>query len=92
MKEASEKDASLLPGKMTESTLMELCAAMSDVEVMYSLRKIGASVALSASERMVETAPPTTGRVTVLPPKTVWSTIVVVTPTAVEARLLVTAN
>lgn len=68
--DASEKAASLLPGKMTESTLREPWAAMSDVEVIYSLRKIGASVICSAREKTVETAPPITGRVTVLPPKT----------------------
>lgn len=69
MNEARENEASLLPGKITESTLIELCAAMSDVEVTYSLRNIGASVSCSASEMTVDTAPPRTGRVTVLPPK-----------------------
>jgi hypothetical protein len=71
MIDAREKEASLLPGKMIERTLIEPCAAMSEVEVMYSLRKIGARVSCSARENAVDTAPPTTGRVTVLPPKKV---------------------
>lgn len=70
MNDASENDASLLPGNITDRTLIELCAAMRDVEVTYSLRNIGARVIRSASERTVVTAPPTTGLVTVLPPKT----------------------
>jgi hypothetical protein len=92
MKDASEKEASLLPGNITERTLMELCAAIKDVEVTYSLRNIGASVICSASERTVDTAPPSTGLVTVLPPNIAWSTTVVVIPTAVVAIPRVTAN
>jgi len=69
MIDASEKEASLLPGNMTESTLIELCAAMSDVEVIYSLRNIGARVICSAREKAVDTAPLRTGLATVLPPK-----------------------
>lgn len=58
MKDANENEASLLPGNITERTLIELCAAMRDVVVMYSLRWIGASVICSASEMTVRTAPP----------------------------------
>jgi hypothetical protein len=50
MIDAREKDASLLPENMIESTLIEPCAAMSEVEVIYSLRKIGARVICSAKE------------------------------------------
>lgn len=92
MKEASENDASLLPGNITERTLIELCAAIRDVEVIYSLRCIGASVICSASARAVETAPPMRGLVTVLPPNRAWSTTAVVIPTAAVAIPRVTAN
>lgn len=92
MKETKENEASLLPGKMTLNTLMELCAAKRDVVVIYSLRWIGARVICSASVRTVETARPKIGRVTVLPPNSVRSTTVVVRPTAAVARLLATEN
>lgn len=36
--DTNENDASLLPGNIPERTFIELCAANSDVEVMYSLR------------------------------------------------------
>lgn len=71
---------------------MELWAAMIEVEVMYSLMNIGASVNCSANEKTVETAPATTGLATVDPPNKVWSTIVVVMPTAVLAIPRVTAK
>lgn len=54
---------------MIERTLIEPCAAIRDVEVMYSLRNMGARVICSAREKAVDNAPPITGRVTVLPPK-----------------------
>ena len=92
MNEAKENEASLLPGKMTERTLMELCAAISDVDVTYSLRKMGASVNCSAKDMAEDTTPLTIGRVMVLPPKKAWSTTVVVMPTAVPAMPRVTAN
>lgn len=92
MKEAKEKAASLLPGKMALNALIELCAAKRDVVVIYSLRWIGARVNCSAKVRTVETARPKIGRVTVLPPNSVRSTTVVVSPTAAVARLLATEN
>lgn len=69
MIDAREKEASLLPGNIIERTLIEPCAAMSEVDVMYSLRKIGARVICSARLKAEDTAPLMTGRVTVLPPK-----------------------
>ena len=63
--DANENDASLLPGNITERTLIELCAAIREVDVMYSLRCIGTRVICSAIVRTVETAAPKTGRVTV---------------------------
>ena len=92
MNEASEKEASLLPGNMTERTFIELWAARREVEVMYSLRWIGASVICSAIVRTVWTARPNTGRVTVVPPKRARSRTVVVKPTAVVAIPLATEN
>lgn len=92
MKDAREKDASLLPGNMTERTLMELCAAKRDVEVMYSLRCMGASVICSATVRAVETAVPKIGRATGPPPKSARSTTAAVAPTAVDANVLATEN
>jgi len=92
MNEASENEASLLPGNITERTLIELCAAMSEVEVMYSPKKMGARVICSASLSTVDTAPPTTGLVTVLPPKSAWSTTAVVIPIAVVAMPRVIEN
>ena len=92
MKEAKENAASLLPGKMTLNALIELCAAKREVDVIYSLRWIGARVNCSARVRTVETAKPKIGRVTVLPPNSVRSTNVVVRPTVAVAMLLATAN
>lgn len=66
--EAKENDASLLPGKKTERTLIDPWAASSEAVVMYSLKNIGASVTCSANVRNVETAAPRNGLVTVLPP------------------------
>jgi len=53
---------------------------------------MGANVTCSAKERTVDTAPPTTGRVMVLPPNTAWSTRAPVAPTAAEATFRVIAN
>ena len=92
MNDASENDASLLPGNMTERTFTELWAARREVEVMYSLRWMGASVICSAMVRNVCTARPNTGRVTVVPPNKARSRTVVVTPTAVVATPLAREN
>jgi hypothetical protein len=69
MKEAKEKLASLLPGKMTDRTLIELCAAMREVEVRYSDKWIGASTSCSANVKAEWTAEPATGPRTGPPPK-----------------------
>jgi hypothetical protein len=71
MNDAKEKDASLLPGMMTESTFIELCAAMRDVDVTYSPRKIGASTTCSARDITLDIAHLKMGVVTVVPPKNV---------------------
>jgi hypothetical protein len=54
---------------MTERTLIELCAAIRDVEVIYSPRKMGTKTACSAIEMTLDTATPRIGLATVLPPK-----------------------
>lgn len=92
IKEAREKDASLLPGNITLSTLIELWAAIRYVEVRYSDRKMGASANCSARVRAVDTAPPTAGRVSGAPPNKAWSTRDVVRPTAVVVTNLVIEN
>ncbi len=71
---------------------MELWAAIIDVDVIYSVKKIGARVICSAKEMTEDTAPPTTGCVTSLPPKRVLSTTEVVTLTAADATFRVTEN
>jgi len=83
IKDTREKLASLLPGNMTESMLMELWAAMREVDVMYSEKRIGASASCSAKSKTECTAEPATGRRTVLPPKRAWSTTDDVRTTAV---------
>jgi hypothetical protein len=68
MKDAREKDASLLPGNMTDRTLIELWAAKRDPDVIYSPKFNGARVSCSAKVIAVATAPPITRLDTPLPP------------------------
>lgn len=82
MNEAKENEASLLPGKNKETKLIELCAATSEVAVIYSLRNMGARVICSATVNIIETAAPNTGLVTVPPPKRALSSKEVVNETA----------
>ena len=59
----NEKDASLLPGNITERISMELWAARREAEEIHSPRYIGASVSVSAKSITLETAPSTMGAV-----------------------------
>jgi hypothetical protein len=90
--DAREKEASLLPGNMTERTLIELWAARRDPEVMYSPICRGASVSCSARVIAVATALPRTRPDTLFPPKKAWSTTGEVIPTTAEATPLVIEN